>query len=140
MESERAGSAYTKEHTGLTVDERISFLFQPDTLLPAQYFENFRRKTFLEPEKRLMLAILEDAVASFQDNLLAQSVKNQRLFQDTEEWITEAAGDWVFSFESVCETLGINPEYVRRGLLRWKQKRLPKDADTKVGERKKLAG
>lgn len=86
-----------------------------------------------------MLAVLEDAVACFQDNLLAPGVKNQRLFQDTEEWITGADGDWVFSFESVCESLGINPEYVRRGLLRWKQKKLPKDAD-KVWERKKLAG
>lgn len=136
MESEKAGSEYAN---GLTSEERVSFLFQPDTLLPVQYFENFRRKTLLEPEKRLMLAVLEDAVACFQDNLVAPSVKNQRLFQDTEAWITEADGDWVFSFESVCESLGINPEYVRRGLLRWKQKNLSKDAEG-VWERKKLAG
>ncbi len=67
MEWEQARSQFTKEHTGLTADEKIAFLFQPDTLLSAQYFENFRRTTFLEPEKRLMLAILEDAIKCFQE-------------------------------------------------------------------------
>ena len=31
----------------------------------------------------------------------------------------EADGDWVFSFENICEALGFNPAYVRKGLLRW---------------------
>ena len=137
MESERTDSVYAK---GLTVDERVSFLFQPDTLLPTQYFENFRRKTLFEPEKRLMLAVLEDAVNSFQDNLLAHSVKNKRLFAEAEEWIVEVDGDWIFSFATVCETLGINPEYVRRGLLRWKEKKLLEHTNVKFWERKKLAG
>jgi hypothetical protein len=30
----------------------------------------------------------------------------------------------LFSFESVCGVLGLNPEYMRRGLLRWKDKEL----------------
>lgn len=29
--------------TGLSVEERVTSLFQPDTLLPAQYLETFRR-------------------------------------------------------------------------------------------------
>jgi hypothetical protein len=48
MEWERAGSPYTKDQTGLTSDEKIVLLFQPDTLLSAQYFESVRRKDFLE--------------------------------------------------------------------------------------------
>jgi hypothetical protein len=48
-------------------------------------------------------------------------------------------GDGLFSFDTVCETLGINPEYVRQGLLRWKKKRLPKHSDAKVWEGK-MAG
>ena len=27
--------------------------------------------------------------------------------------------DWVFSFENICETLGLDVGYVRQGLLRW---------------------
>ena len=44
--------------------------------MSAQYFENLRSKT-LEPEKRLMLAVLEDAINCFQDNVLAQSGKER---------------------------------------------------------------
>ena len=119
MNSERANS-YIREQTqtGLTTDERIGSLFQPPSLLSAEYFESVRRKTILEPEKRLMLAILEDAVDCFQNNVFAQSLKGRRLFQEAEKWIVEVGGDWVFSFENVCETLELNPAYVRQGLLR----------------------
>jgi hypothetical protein len=56
----------TVGHNGINAEEKISSLFDPDTLLSAQYFENLRRKTPIEPEKRLMLAVLEDAVNCFQ--------------------------------------------------------------------------
>ena len=124
MDSETASSAYTRDQTGLTPDERA--LFQPDSLLSTHYFETLRRKTILEPEKRLMLAILEDAVNCFQDNLLAQNVRRRRLFEQAEEWIVEVDGDWVFSFENICEVLGFNPAYVHQGLLRWMENKLPK--------------
>ncbi|MEK7783674.1 MAG: hypothetical protein AAB279_07085, partial [Candidatus Binatota bacterium] len=58
-------------NTGLSVEEKVTSLFQPDTLLPAQYLETFRRKAPLEPEKRLILAVLEDAVACFQKHLFS---------------------------------------------------------------------
>ena len=32
--------------------------------------------------------------------------------------------EWPFSFQNVCETLGINPESLRGTLLGWKAKRL----------------
>lgn len=126
MDSETASSVYTRDQTGLTPDERIGALFQPDSLLSTHYFETLRRKTVLEPEKRLMLAILEDAIHCFQDNLLAQNVRSRRLFDEAEEWIVETDVDWIFSFENLCEALGFNPAYVRQGLLRWMENKLPK--------------
>ena len=126
MDSETASSVYTRDQTGLTPDERIGALFQPDSLLSAHYFETLRRKTILEPEKRLMLAILEDAIHCFQDNLFARNVRGRRLFEEAEEWIVEVDGDWVFSFENICEALGFNPAYLRHGLLRWMANTLPK--------------
>ena len=62
MKWKNANSEYKSQ---ATADDRIASLFQPDTLLSAQYFDNMRRRTLLEPEKRLMLAILEDAVNCF---------------------------------------------------------------------------
>ena len=140
MEWERSGSPYTGGQSGLTGDERIASLFQPDTLLSAQYFENFRKKILPEPEKRLMLAILEDGVNCFQDNLFAHNARSKRLFAEAEEWIVKPGGDWIFCFETVCETLGINPEYVRRGLLRWKEKKLLNRAGAKAWEGKRMTG
>ncbi|HEX9787609.1 MAG TPA: hypothetical protein VGB09_06260 [Candidatus Binatia bacterium] len=121
MEAQRS-SGIARDESSLTPDERVSSLFQPDTLLSTQYFENLRRKTFFEPEKRLMLAILEDGIHCYFDNLHASGNKRKRLFENAAAWIIEDDGDWVFSFESVCDALGLNPEYVRQGLLRWKER------------------
>ena len=126
MELETQSSPYALRQTGLSMDEKLASLFQPDTLLSAQYFDNLRGKTLLEPEKRLMLAILEDAVQCFQDNLLAQSGKKKRLFEEAEEWILEEGDDGIFSFDNICEVLDFNPQYIRQGLLRWKEKKLTK--------------
>lgn len=38
--------------TGLGLEEKVSFLFQPAPLLSAHYFEAFGRKILLESEKR----------------------------------------------------------------------------------------
>jgi len=91
-------------------------------LLPALYLENFHRKTPVEPERRLMLAVLEDAINCFQANLMAQGKRGKKLFNEAEDWIMEQDNDWMFSFVSICEILRLNPEYVRQGLLQWKQK------------------
>lgn len=112
------------ENTGLSVDEKVTSLFQPDTLLPAQYLETFRRKAHLEPENRLMLAVLEDAVACYQKYVSARDAKGKATFRDAEEWIVEDNPEWLFSFENICEALGFDPEYLRQGLLRWNEQRL----------------
>jgi hypothetical protein len=140
MEWQSAGSKIPRDEPGLTTDEKIASLFQPDTLLSAQYFDNLRRKSLLEPEKRLMLAILEDAVSRYQDNLLSQDKRGKRLFADAEDWFVETGSDWIFSFENVCEALGFNPAYVRQGLLRWKEKNRQEQSHQGAWERKKLAG
>jgi hypothetical protein len=122
----RAESYRFEARQAFNADERIVSLFEPDTLLSAQYFENLRRKTLVEPEKRLMLAILVDAINCYQENLLAKRGRAGRLFTEAEEWILEKGSDWIFSFKNICETLGFNPEYVRQGLLQWKEKKTAK--------------
>jgi len=133
----QAGSSLYEARQAFNMDVRIASLFEPDTLLPAQYFGNLRRKTLLEPEKRLMLAILEDAINCYQDNLLAKRGREGRLFTEAEEWILEKGSDWIFSFKNICETLGFNPEYVRKGLLQSKEKKTAKYAGFKYWIEKK---
>ena len=137
MKWKNADSEYKSQATS---DDRIASLFQPDTLLSAQYFDNMRRRTLLEPEKRLMLAILEDAVNCFQENLSAESGKRKILFDDVEQWIRADGNDWVFSFDHICEALGFTPAYVRQGLLRWQEKNRSKRFKGGTWERKRMAG
>ena len=133
-------NAHSDYKSQATADDRIASLFQPDTLLSAQYFDNMRRRTLLEPEKRLMLAILEDAVNCFQENLSAESGKRKILFNDVEQWIRADGSDWVFSFDHICEALGFTPAYVRQGLLRWQEKNRSKRFKGGTWERKRMAG
>ncbi|HEY7316583.1 MAG TPA: hypothetical protein VIE89_03345 [Candidatus Binatia bacterium] len=118
--------------TGLSMEERVTSLFQPDTLLPEQYLDTFRRKLHLEPEKKLMLAVLEDAIACFQKYVFAREGKSKILFQEAEDWVQDTHSDWLFSFANVCETLGFNPDYLRQGLAQWKAERCESKARAKV--------
>jgi len=118
--------------TGLSMEERVTSLFQPDTLLPDQYLDTFRRKLYLEPEKKLMLAILEDAIACFQKYAFARESKGKALFNEADEWIQQGAAGGIFSFDSVCEVLGLNPSYLRQGLAAWKKNALAARSPAKV--------
>ncbi len=107
-----------------TLDEKLPGLFEPDTLLPIQYFEAMRRKHLLEGEKRLILSVLEDAVECFMKCIESPTNKGQRLFRDADEWIALEDKRWVFSFDNVCDMLDINPDYMRRGLKQWKERKV----------------
>jgi hypothetical protein len=111
-----------EEEKSLGIEDRLSSLFQPDTLLSEEYFGNYRRRIPLEPEKALMLAVLDDGVRSFQENLFAQTAKKRALFDEAREWLFTDGVEHVFSFSSICSTLGLNPGYIRRGLTRWEQR------------------
>lgn len=143
MNAALAEKTTTSFHAGrrsLVTDEAVGSLFQPDSLLLGQYFDTLRRKTVLEPEKRLMLAILKDAVSTFQADLFAANVKSSRRYEQAKDWITETDGDWVFSFENICEHLGLNPAYVRNGLLRWMENKLANQHRNTSWARKKMVG
>jgi hypothetical protein len=99
-------------------------LFQPDTLLPDQYFESIRRNIRQDAEKKLMLAILEDAIVSFQKYYFTGKGHEKELFAEAKKWIIEEKDDCLFSFTSICEFLEINPDYLRRGLLQWKERQI----------------
>jgi hypothetical protein len=85
--------------------------------------ENFR-KSYLEPEKKLMLAVLDNAIACFQKYAFARDRKRKMLFREAEDWVQDTNSDWPFSFANVCETLGFAPDYLRQGLGQWKAAKL----------------
>jgi len=112
--------------------DTFSHLLQPDTLLPLQYFAALRRKSAHEPERRLVSAVLQDAVDCFQKHLHARDRKSRQLHLDAQEWICSDDRSWPFSFENACDLLQINAEYLRRGLLAWRDRQLAERTRGKV--------
>src|SRR6266513_837075 len=126
MERETTYSPKSADRAGLTASENMAYGFQADPLFSERCFADRRCNIRLEPEKRLMLAILEEAVYCFQDHYSAQHGKNKQLFDSAHRWFFGGSGDWLFSFESICSVLGFNPGYVRQGLVRWREKEISK--------------
>jgi hypothetical protein len=107
------------------LDEGIASLFQRDTVPLVRYLEPAWRNIHLEREQKLMLAVLEDALTSFQKSIVRRNEKEKRLFREAEEWILlQEKSDRPFSFDNICENVGLNPGYIREGLLRWRYHRL----------------
>ena len=98
------------------------------------------KKTLREGEERLMLAVLENAVEYFQKYVLAQKPSGKQLFREAEEWFLEKDDEALYSFENICETLGLHPAHIRKGLLVWKETKLRlSSVDTHPARRAKLA-
>ena len=103
------------------VEERALLVFQPDILVEHQYQSTYRRRFHLDPERVLMLAVLQDAVVCFQDNVSATCKRKQTMHLDAAAWIESTDRSYLFSFENVCDALGYDAEYMRQGLTRWKE-------------------
>jgi hypothetical protein len=88
------------------------------------FIEAVYKKNIREGEERLMLAVLESAVEDFQKYVMARRPSSKKLFQEAEEWILANDSAALFSFASICETLGLHPEPIRKGLMVWKEARL----------------
>ena len=75
--------------------------------LPRMAYEAFG-------ERRLMLAVLEDAIRTL---LLAKrsAISRKRLLREL-EWMESRSHAEPFAFESICAVLGIDPGYLRRRL------------------------
>ena len=103
----------------------IAGMMIPDALTPGQYYDGIRADdACVRPIKRLMLAVLEDAMRCYQTYANARSRVQRRLFVEAEGWLMDRRGDGAFAFETVCETLGIDPRYLREGLRRWRVQQL----------------
>jgi len=83
--------------------------------------ETLSKKVIRDGEKRLMLAMLESATEDFQKYVLANDRRGKELFEAAEEWILETDSPSFFSFENICEHLEMDPGYMRKGFMRWKE-------------------
>lgn len=99
-------------------------LFEPDVLSAEQFVAARRRNTTLSSEKRLMLAVLANALDDYQKYAVATDRVGTELFADAAAWIDWTGTQHAFTFESITEALDINPAYLRRGLAAWRDRAL----------------
>jgi hypothetical protein len=92
----------------------------PDILLPAQLGDRPFGGARLQPEKRLQSAVLADAILTFQKWAGVQRLRGRRLFTEVDTWFTSDDADGPFTFITICDSLGFDPAYLRRGLRQWR--------------------
>ena len=111
---------YAGELTDLCVED----VAQPEAILPQQFFSECWESAAVEGERRLLVAVLEDALHCFQKYAFAVDARSQRLFREAEEWFMQPDTGAAFTFEYICETRGLDPESVRASLRRWCERRI----------------
>ena len=71
-----------------------------------------------------MAAMVVDAVRCYQTKFQTRPAAGCQEFADARAWIFSDGDNGAFCFRAVCDALEVDPENIRRGLLRWKQRRL----------------
>jgi len=120
-ESKNVNEQKPKSKTVCVEDPAVTMV-EPDTMTPSQYFDKVFTESTLVPEKRLMLAVLEDAIASFQRSFIQSRNTSEPDDCDVESWLESDDMSWPFSFASICQALDMEPEYLRRGLKHWRDR------------------
>jgi hypothetical protein len=75
----------------------------------------------MERERRLLLAVLEDAIRTYQRYAFANDRRDAELLSHVEAWFASEDSDWTFSFVAICDVLGLDATYLRHGLRRLRE-------------------
>jgi len=103
-------------------DDFLARILEPDIFLPAQFYGTGGLSRQLEGEKRLMIAVLKDAVECLDKYRGARNSLGRCQYQSAIEWVQDTDTDWLFSFTNICDLLGFDPEYLREMLLKREHK------------------
>jgi hypothetical protein len=88
-----------------------------EVMVPSQ-FHRPASEAWWPGEKRLMLAVLTDAIEILTKGPGANGSHRRRLFAETWEWLACDDADWPCSFVGVCDALGLDVRAVRQALTR----------------------
>ncbi|HUA33631.1 MAG TPA: hypothetical protein VMA09_08490 [Candidatus Binataceae bacterium] len=100
------------------VDDSLPNLFQGDCILPSQYNEVAGPRRYSdEGQRRLLLAVLEDAIRCyFEYSGAMRGTDRYDEFTEARDWIYWTGESEGLSFANVCEALGIDSSCLREGL------------------------
>jgi hypothetical protein len=105
--------------SGMYDTDALPKLFQGDCILPSQYYDFGPRRYSDEGHRRLLLAVLEDAIRCyFTYSGAPRGSDRYAQFSEARDWIYSTEESSGFTFAKVCEPLEIDPEWLRDGLRR----------------------
>ena len=92
-------------------------LMSVDPVIADSLFGSSARNGPAGAERELMLAVLSDAIECYWKYQKSAKRSALRLYHDAKNWIFTERDTLPFSFKVVCETLDLDPGYIRRGIL-----------------------
>jgi len=93
-------------------NEQMAY-YEFETLLPSQFYG--RQRPAVQPERRLMLAVFEDAVHAY--------LRGMSCFPETRAWFEADDFEWPYSFANLCTALELDRIAVRVALRRQRERR-----------------
>jgi hypothetical protein len=103
-------------------DDFLARILEPDIFLPSQFYGSGGLSRKLEGEKRLMIAVLKDAVECLEKYRGSRNSVAWSNYENAIEWVMDNGTDWLFSFTNICDLLGFDPQYLRDVLLKRENK------------------
>jgi hypothetical protein len=93
-------------------------IFEPLKDDRAQHFEYYAMRTpnLLDGERSLMFAVLVDALDTYVKTRNATGHRKRAEFNEVDSWIRSCSTGSPFAFETICESLGFNPDAIRCSL------------------------
>jgi hypothetical protein len=124
MHGSRSPSHRSRWRQPATANRAPGYVRPSDVNLAPEKFFNYRGSSpTVCPETALMYAVLENAFLCFHKHFETDA-RHIEQAQQAQEWFFSDDSDWLFSFLSVCDVLGLEPQYMRKKLKRWNPPRL----------------
>jgi hypothetical protein len=93
-----------------------------DPIITETLFGSPSRNGPARAERELMAAVLSDAIECYWKYRKSRNRTGKKLYEEAEAWIFAEDEGQAFSFDNVCETLRLNPAYIRRGIVTWSER------------------
>jgi hypothetical protein len=92
------------------------------TMLPSQFWARLADPRS-EPTKRLMVAVLEEAIAVVVNRSSRGSDDHRAVVAEAERWFRSDDRSAPFAFATICDVLGMDPDRVRQAVAAWQGRR-----------------
>jgi hypothetical protein len=92
-----------------------------ETMLPVQYLRQAGAR-HMEPHKRLILAVLQTVVDDCRGSLSRRragqgAAIEAQTYRDARAYVASTDRSYPFSFENLCDAVGLDASSLRRGLV-----------------------